>query len=309
MSLNRRSIDVTSLTIIISNIQPNPEEEKILLEPYNYLLQCSGKQAFNHWFNIPSDQLVIISDIVEMLHNASLLIDDIEDNSLLRRGIPVAHNIFGIPSTINSANYVYFLSLEKTIKELPNELVPKAVLIFTEQLLELHRGQGMDIHYRDSYKCPKEDEYIDMIRKKTGGLFGLGVKLMQLFSNDNRDYSQLISYLGIYFQIRDDYANLKSLQYEENKSYCEDLTEGKFSFPIIHGIQTQPKDSTLLNILRQRTKNVELKKYAVQKLEEFGSFIHTLKTLEEINGKARHELEALGGNPLLLQLLDFLKII
>lgn len=78
-----------------------------------------------------------------MLHNASLLIDDIEDNSVLRRGIPVAHNIFGVGSTINSANYVYFLSLEKTIKELPSDLVSKAVLIFTEQLLELHRGQGL----------------------------------------------------------------------------------------------------------------------------------------------------------------------
>ena len=100
-------------------------------------------KAFNHWFAIPSDKLLIISQIVEMLHNASLLVDDIEDNSVLRRGIPVAHNIFGVGSTINSANYVYFLSLEKTIKELPSHLVSNAVLIFTEQLLELHRGQGL----------------------------------------------------------------------------------------------------------------------------------------------------------------------
>lgn len=51
-----------------------------------------------------------------MLHNASLLIDDIEDNSNLRRGIPVAHNIYGVPQTINSANYVYFLGLEKVLQ-------------------------------------------------------------------------------------------------------------------------------------------------------------------------------------------------
>jgi len=292
------------------------QEEKILLEPYNYLLQCSGKQirtklihAFNHWFQIPGDKLSVISDIVEMLHNASLLIDDIEDNSILRRGIPVAHNIYGIASTINSANYVYFLSLEKTIKELPKQSVSEAVLIFTEQLLELHRGQGMDIYWRDSFKCPTEEQYLDMIGRKTGGLFGLGVKLMQLFSDDKRDYSRLIGFLGTYFQIRDDFANLKSLQYEENKSYCEDLTEGKFSFPIVHGIRSQPNDSTLMNILRQRTKNVELKKYAVEKLESFGSFEYTLKTLDDINTNTRQELESLGGNPHLSQLLDYLKII
>ena len=50
-----------------------------------------------------------------MLHNASLLIDDIEDGSKLRRGFPVAHSIYGVPSVINSANYVYILGLEKVL--------------------------------------------------------------------------------------------------------------------------------------------------------------------------------------------------
>lgn len=67
----------------------------------------------------------------------------------------------------------------------------------------------MDIYWRDSYSCPTEDEYMDMIKKKTGGLFGLGVRLMQLFSKDDKSYIKLISLLGTFFQIRDDYANLK----------------------------------------------------------------------------------------------------
>ncbi len=70
----------------------------------------------------------------------------------------------------------------------------------------------MDIYWRDSFTCPTEEQYLDMIKKKTGGLFGLGVKLMQLFSDDKRDFSQLIAILGTYFQIRDDYSNLKSPQ-------------------------------------------------------------------------------------------------
>jgi geranylgeranyl pyrophosphate synthase len=48
-----------------------------------------------------------------MLHNASLLIDDIKDSSKLRRGVPVAHNIYGVPLTINAANYIYFLAMQK----------------------------------------------------------------------------------------------------------------------------------------------------------------------------------------------------
>ncbi len=57
----------------------------------------------------------MIGDLIEMLHNASLLIDDIQDNSKLRRGSPVAHNIYGVPLTINAANYVYFLAMQKAL--------------------------------------------------------------------------------------------------------------------------------------------------------------------------------------------------
>ena len=72
-------------------------------------------QAFNHWLNIPEGKMKIISEVTQMLHNASLLIDDIEDNSSLRRGIPVAHNIYGVAHTINCANYMYFVGLEKAL--------------------------------------------------------------------------------------------------------------------------------------------------------------------------------------------------
>lgn len=65
--------------------------------------------------------------------------------------------------------------------------------------MELHRGQGMEIFWRDSLVCPTEEEYELMVKRKTGGLFGLAVRLMQVFSNStkaNKDYSKLI---GEYF--------------------------------------------------------------------------------------------------------------
>lgn len=168
--------------------------------------------------------------------------DDIEDNSILRRGIPVAHSIYGVPSTINAANYAMFLALEK-VQELGH---PDATRIYTEQLLELHRGQGMEIHWRDNFTCPSEQEYKQMVIRKTGGLFMLAIRLMQLFSEVKDDYTKLTAILGLYFQIRDDYLNLCSKEYSDNKSYCEDLTEGKFSFPIIHAVQSEKQDKQVL---------------------------------------------------------------
>lgn len=283
--------------------------ERILLEPYKYLLQLPGKQvrtklaqAFNHWLKVPDDKLQVIIGVTEMLHNASLLIDDIEDSSKLRRGFPVAHSIYGIPSVINSANYVYFLGLEKVLT-LEH---PEAVRVFTRQLLELHRGQGLDIFWRDTYTCPTEEEYRKMVLQKTGGLFGLAVGLMQLFSDWKQDLKPLLDTLGLFFQIRDDYANLSSKEYSENKSFCEDLTEGKFSFPTIHAIWSCPESTQVQNILRQRTENMDIKKYCVDYLEKVGSFAYTRKTLWELEAESYRLIKELGGNPQLESLVKLL---
>lgn len=283
------------------------EQDEKLLQPFKYILQVPGKQirgklanAFNYWLKIPSDKLTVVVEIVQILHNSSLLIDDIQDNSILRRGIPVAHSIYGVATTINAANYVLFIALEKVLSL--NH--PEATSVYTEQLLELHRGQGMEIYWRDNYQCPSEDEYKQMTMRKTGGLFMLAIRLMQLFSENKADFSKLTGILGLYFQIRDDYCNLCLQEYSENKSYCEDLSEGKFSFPIIHAIKSRPDDGQVMHILRQRTRDVDVKKYCISLLEKHGSFAHTRKTLQELDIEARKEVERLGGNPHLMAVLD-----
>ena len=126
-----------------------------------------------------------------MLHTASLLVDDVEDSSLLRRGLPVAHSIFGTAQTINSANYVYFCALQE-LQKLGNPT--KALEIYTEELLNLHRGQGMDLFWRDTLTCPSEDDYLEMVGNKTGGLFRLAVKLMQSESKSTRYVEVFMKY-------------------------------------------------------------------------------------------------------------------
>uniref|UniRef100_A0A1B6DVR6 Geranylgeranyl pyrophosphate synthase n=1 Tax=Clastoptera arizonana TaxID=38151 RepID=A0A1B6DVR6_9HEMI len=283
------------------------ELDEKLLEPFTYILQVPGKQirtklahAFNYWLNVPTDKLIVIGDIVQMLHNSSLLIDDIQDNSVLRRGIPVAHSIYGVASTINSANYVLFLALERVLSLNHSE----ATKVYTEQLLELHRGQGMEIYWRDNFQCPTEEEYKVMTIRKTGGLFMLAIRLMQLFSDNSSNFTKLTGILGLYFQIRDDYSNLCLQEYSENKSFCEDLTEGKFSFPIIHAIRSRCEDRQVIHILRQRTKDVEVKRYFITLLDKFGSFSYTRETLYQLDRDARMEIEKLGGNPHMEAILD-----
>lgn len=159
------------------------DKEQILLGPYDYLLMHPGKDiraqaiaAFNQVLNVPETSLAVITKVIGMLHTASLLVDDVEDSSQLRRGVPVAHSIFGTAQTINSANYVYFCALQELFKLRQRD---EAIKIYTEELLNLHRGQGMDLFWRDTLTCPTEEDYLEMVGNKTGGLFRLAVKLMQ----------------------------------------------------------------------------------------------------------------------------------
>ncbi|CAG8639778.1 3057_t:CDS:2 [Rhizophagus irregularis] len=282
----------------------SPEKEKVLLEPYNYLLTYPGKEirsklidAFDHWLKVPKEKLTIVTKVVEMLHTA-------KDDSKLRRGVPVAHSIYGVPSTINCANYVYFLGLNELTKL--NDI--NMFNIYTEELLNLHRGQGMELYWRDTLTCPSEDEFIEMVSNKTGGLLRLGVKLMQAASESRVDYVPLVNLIGIHFQIRDDYMNLQSDKYADNKGFCEDLTEGKFSFPIIHSIHSDPDNRQLINILKQHTTSIELKQFAIKLMKESGSFDYTKHYLSQTEKKARDEVKRLGGNPMLEQLMDFLSV-
>lgn len=229
-----------------------------------------------------------------MLHTSSLLIDDVQDGSLLRRGIPVAHSIFGTAQTINSANYMYFLAMAE-VQHLQNK--DEATHIFISELLNLHRGQGMDLYWRDTLTCPSEDDYLEMVQNKTGGLFRLAIKLMQAESPErgNIDCVPLVDLMGLVFQICDDYLNLQSGVYTANKGLCEDLTEGKFSFPVIHSIRANPQNLQLINILKQKTQDIEVKKYAVNYMEGTGSFEYTRKVVREMREKAGKEIDYLDG--------------
>lgn len=299
-----------------------PEKENILKGPFEYMESHPGKDirsqlitAFNAWLQVPPDSLAIITRVVGMLHTASLLMDDVEDDSNLRRGVPVAHAIFGTAQTLNSANYIYFCALQELLK-LNN---PEVIRIYTEELLNLHRGQGMDLFWRDTLTCPSEDDYLEMVGNKTGGLFRLAIKLMcaespshhgrqslsdphGVFTNSNTpspahatDYIPLVNTIGLLFQILDDYLNLSSHTYTTNKGLCEDLTEGKFSFPIIHAIRSDPQDLVLINILKQKTRDDDVKRYAVALMERGGSFAYTRRVLRGLHKKAQDLFEEVDG--------------
>jgi geranylgeranyl diphosphate synthase type 3 len=166
----------------------------------------------------------------------------------------------------------------------------------------------MDLYWRDSLTCPSEADYLEMVGNKTGGLFRLAIKLMQAESKTDMyvvltssplstpsspqlthirsDCTPLVSTIGLLFQILDDHLNLSPTSgYTTLKGLCEDLTEGKFSFPVIHAIRADPSNQILINILKQKTTDEEVKRYALRYMESKGSFEYSKGVIGELRSK------------------------
>ena len=277
-------------------------------------------ESLNCWLNVPTKSLKVIEAVVTQLHNASLILDDIEDNSPLRRGKAATHTIFGQGQSINTANFMYVLATQQVRKGLDN---PQALDVFLEELEGLHLGQSWDLYWKHNLICPTEEEYVNMVDNKTGGMFRMLLRLMQLESPlmFNLDFDRLALLFGRFFQIRDDYMNLGD--YANQKGFCEDLDEGKFSYPIVHCLESHPEFlGHIVGIFRQRPVVLspggaplakENKMHIIQCLEAAGTFEATLKCLREMEIELDMEIGKLEyatkeSNPMLRLLLAGLSV-
>ncbi|KAL2870569.1 bifunctional terpene synthase/polyprenyl synthetase family protein [Aspergillus lucknowensis] len=265
-------------------------DDSVLWRPYEYITSLPSKNIRQHlidalqtWFNVPRSSLAAISGVASLLHEASLMLDDIQDGSPLRRGQPAVHEMFGVGQTINSACYCINNALR-----LVQEISPSAALIFSEQLEHLYIGQAHDISWAGQRAIPTEEGYFEMVDGKTGALFVLLFRLMQSEASENRnlDMCHFMNKLGRCFQIRDDYQNLVSQEYTSQRGFCQDLDEGKPSFPIIRACNEQQDSTALTEWFKMRRNgdeaSVEVKRYILSQIRRSGSFEYTKELLSHL---------------------------
>jgi geranylgeranyl pyrophosphate synthase len=115
--------------------------------------------ALNVWYEVPGRSTKHISSVLHGLHTSSLMLDDIEDDSPLRRGKPATHCVFGTAQTINSANFQFVETLDIVRTELGSECLK----VYAEELRLLHIGQSLDLHWTSQVRCPSTAEYMKMV--------------------------------------------------------------------------------------------------------------------------------------------------
>jgi len=259
-----------------------------------------------------------LTPLVEFPHNASLIHDDIEDNSDERRGKPALHILYGTDTAINGGAFMYFLPLaclsswarDKKSGSISERLVNRIWSVWASHMRALHMGQAMDIAWhRDFDSLPGLDEYDLMCRLKTGslarmaailGVFCSGTSLS--FSNEYLPaefgprkpgpeidalhnladiFGAAAEKLGVGFQILDDVKNLDTGV--PGKKRGDDIVEGKKSLPVLLYLHRYPDKRMFVTRCFTAAK---VSGISAPEVEEFIGVLERAGVLEEAREKA-----------------------
>jgi geranylgeranyl pyrophosphate synthase len=239
--------------------------------------------------------------LIELIHNGTLMIDDIEDNSNERRGKPCTHKIFGIDVAINTGNMIYYL---------PYLLIKKADLnyrtklriheIIAEEMLKLHFGQGLDIYWHNNGNGITEDLYLQMCAFKTGCLARLAARIGALLGNANKKQIDTLSdfaeSIGVAFQIQDDILNITNKEW--GKELGDDITEGKRTLMVIRVLEIGSiKDKQrLLSILNLKTRDENLIREAINIIKKYKAIDYARNKAKQIVTESWNKLDPLIEN-------------
>jgi len=199
------------------------------------------------------DAAIPLAPLVEFCHNASLIHDDIEDNSDERRGKPAVHLIHGVDAAVNSGSFLYFLPLACVDSwSRDGSRRAEVYMMWASYIRRLHLGQAVDIHWHRNFDIvPSVDEYFAMCALKTGCLARfaaeLGVMAAETKGGDTGKAAPLgeaAEKLGIGFQILDDVKNLTTGI--PGKKRGDDIVEGKKSLPVLLFLRRHPEKKEMV---------------------------------------------------------------
>ena len=212
-----------------------PKTPSYLYKPIEYSLKGKGKRyrpiivhLTGRHFKSDPDDIMKISMAIELLHCFTLIHDDIMDSDDKRRNMPTLHKKYDVPSAILAGDGIFtitqliLLSVDQNSKLLFQK--------YNEMVLEICEGQAMDKQYEVEDELDVDD-YIEMVKKKTGALLGSCLSLPAIIENENQGNVELLynigKNLGVAFQIQDDLFEIFGDEKVMGKSLGSDIASNK----------------------------------------------------------------------------------
>lgn len=177
---------------------------------------------------------------VELIHNFTLIHDDIMDEADIRRGLTTVHRKWSIGGAIIAGDALYSKAFELIAKSRSDpERIVESVAMLSNACTKICEGQWLDINFQ-SRDNVTEEEYIDMVMKKTAVLFAASLKIGAILSNANEKQAHALWEFGLHagvgFQIYDDVIDLITPEEILGKTQAGDIIEGKRTLIVIHAL-------------------------------------------------------------------------
>lgn len=248
----------------LAKITPKLNSSKYFYDPVDYVIKGEGKRLrpvlvhlSGQAYDAQPDDLMKLGIAVELLHNFSLVHDDIMDNDSKRHGQPSVHYKWDIPTAILAGDGLFTLA-QLSLVGLDSYIFQR----FNEVALEICEGQGMDKEFENDHSIDM-DSYIQMIGKKTACFLGmcseLGAVLGGASEKEANNLYKFGYFLGLAFQIKDDYLEIYGNEESMGKSLGSDIDENKQTILAIVARKINIKDWD--SFLNKKRKFEEYKNY------------------------------------------------
>ena len=239
------------------------KEPRSLYEPCSYFLSNGGKRIRPYLVLLSAKAVGgKLSDVynaaiaVEIVHNFTLVHDDIMDNSDKRRGMPTLHKKYDISTAILAGDSMIALAYESLAKDCKKN-IGNIFSIFTHGIIEVCEGQSLDKEYeiRNNVSI---NEYIKMIYKKTAALIEMSCRIGAEISEAPADQLRAVANfgrnLGIAFQIQDDLLDITGKEDSFGKTIGSDLIEGKKTFLFLRAMEktTGKEKQALMQVIENK---------------------------------------------------------
>ena len=263
--------------------------QKTILDPFWDFLDRGGKRWRPYLFLLviealgknPEEYLDLVV-MPEVIHNGSIVIDDIEDDSEMRRKKPCLHRIFGTDVAINVGTWMFFfplLPLYKNKDKFDEKTFQKILQVYAQEMVNIHFGQATDIGWHKGWgREITVERYLQMCAFKTGTLARMSAKIAALCAGASDEVVEKLGRfaesVGIAFQIQDDVLNISESELAKGKGGIgEDITEGKRTLMVIYTLERARKEdaSRLKEILDMHTRDEKLIREAIEIMRRYGA--------------------------------------
>ena len=277
----------------LKHFSHSPNE--LISEISAYLFQKSGKRIrpallllCSKLFGYKGKEHIIMSTLVETIHTASLIHDDIIDNSKIRRGRESIHARWGPNITVLLGDYLYIKALGRSLQSKHRQIVQ----ILTSISAKMIEGE-LDEYYLSGDLDLAEKDYLDIINKKTASLFSASCQIGGILGKaSEKEENFLIEYgwnLGMCFQIIDDLLDFTGDEKILGKPVLSDLSEGRITLPLIYTLNNDGRANRkrVIELLRKKNKEKDSVEKILEIVKSNGALDYTYKKAEEYSLKSR----------------------